>query len=234
MGRYNRSLLKQLFYLSWTRQFFHETHQWFFDFFFAKNHNRKVLKLESGSLETYLQSLDSWWPIQNKWLQMYVQNMRKTNTEKNSKYLGFIVFGKLSFVTKINKIFLWRKNPSENWCEKYDLKQTQQPSCTNLNHISNFAKILIIWEHSSKSSSNSSATNAYTSLYAQQSRYTIPIVIWIPTAIPFPWQLSLLWHPNFVISRRIWSCLKATRWAMEFPDSTTSGTCFAKCFHIST
>jgi hypothetical protein len=28
--------------------------------------------------------------------------------------------------------------------------------------------------------------------------------------------------------------LKATRWAMEFPDSTTSGTCFAKCFHIST
>jgi hypothetical protein len=135
--------------------------------FFCKNHNQKVLKL---IFKVWI--LDD--QIQNKWLQMYVQNMRKTNTEKNSKYLGFIVFGNLSFVTKINKIFLWRKNPFENWCQKYDMKQTQQPSCTNLNHISNFAKILIIWEHGSKSSSNSSATNAYASLYAQQTRYTIP------------------------------------------------------------
>ncbi len=184
MGRYNRSLLKQLFYLSWTHQFFHETRRWFFDVFFAKNHNWKVLKLESGSLETYLQS----WILDDQFRTNGCKCMSKTwekrILKKIQKYLGFIVFGNLSFVTQINKIFLWRKKER---CQKYDLKQTQQPPCTNLNHISNFAKILIIWEHGFKSSSNSSATNAYASLYAQQSRYTIPIVIWIPTAIPFPW-----------------------------------------------
>lgn len=98
--------------------------------FSQKTTIRKSWNLKVESLKLIFKVLDSWWPIQNKWLQMFVQNMRKTNTEKNSKYLGFIVFGNLSFVTKINKIFLWRKNPSENWCQKYDLKQTQQPSCT--------------------------------------------------------------------------------------------------------